>query len=130
MMTVQETPIYPSAKITVPAPLYLAALDALKGVSGVFADGCSILLPQNEIGTIALLKERYQACVEYGVGYEYAFATRARAAAVAEELVQLGCSVQELVGLTVEQMLYVALRSPAETLDKWSTLYRASFESH
>ena len=46
---VKSYPAYPSAKVTVTPDKYMEAAEALEGVSLVFLDGESILLPEFDI---------------------------------------------------------------------------------
>lgn len=121
-------PAYPSAKVTVTPDRYMKAAEALEGVSLVFLDGESILLPEFEQDAIEMLLSRFSGEVEFGCGREWEFATKARAAGVTERLVRLGNAVWNVTGQSVEEMVQAALQQPQLTLTAWQVLYLSSME--
>ncbi len=129
-MRIQEYPIFPSAKATVEPNRYMDAVEALAGVKGAFFDGATILLPESEIAAIDLLRSQFNARIEYGCGTEWEFATRARAAGVAENLVGLGDAVWDVTNQSVADMIRAALNAPETTYEEWAALYRVSMETH
>lgn len=127
---VKSYPAYPSAKVTVTSDKYMETAEALEGVSLVFLDGESILLPEFEQGAIDMLRSRFFGEVEFGCGREWEFATKARAAGVTERLVSLGNAVWGVTGQTVEEMVQAALQQPQPTYAAWEVLYLSSMETH
>lgn len=128
-MTVKY-PAFPSAKATVEAGRYMAAVAALKGVPLTFFDGSTILLPESETAAIDLLRARFDAVIEYGCGEEWEFANKARAAGVSERLIRLGNAVWDVKGQPVSDLIRAALDEPEAAYAEWSALYLASMEAH
>ncbi|MEJ2768252.1 hypothetical protein [Mycetohabitans sp. B46] len=94
----------------------------------VLLDGTTILLPDSATQAIELLRKRFGVAIEYGCGREWEFANKARAAGVSERLVQLGHVVQDVSGVSVEDMVRAAITAPEATYADWSALYFASME--
>ena len=125
-----DFPEYPSVKATVELHRYLEAVEALKGVRQVFFDGESILLPEAEVEAIEMLRSRFKATLQYGQAEEYEFATKARDAGVAAQLLRLGQAVWDIADQDAEVMVRAALENPSGTLLAWSALYRSSMFPH
>lgn len=120
-------PVYPSAKVYVPAGQYMVAVAMVdsKTTPCVFFDGESILVPEYEVELIAQFVAKFSATVEYGQMQEAEFATLAVQAGVDGTLVRLGHAVQGC-GLNPKEMLEQALADPAEAKRQWSELYLSS----
>ncbi|MDU9404897.1 hypothetical protein RTH46_20635 [Pseudomonas sp. zfem004] len=125
-----DFPEYPSVKATVELHRYMEAVKALAGVRQVFCDGESILLPEAEVEAVEMLRLRFKATFEYGQAEEYEFASKARDAGVAAELLRLGQAVHGFTGQDAEVMVRAALEAPGATLLAWSALYRSSMIPH
>lgn len=121
-----DYPEYPSVAVTVDPLRYLEAVEALKGVPQVFYDGETILVPEREIRAIEMLRARFNPSLTYGQASDYEYATKARDAGVALELLRLGQAVHDCTGLDAERMVHAALTQPSQTLLAWRALYRSS----
>lgn len=145
-MTKRLIPVFPSARATVAADRYAAAVEALDDVPNVFLDNGAIqwpdpataatlspematgtiLLPETATAAIELLGTHFDAVIEYGVGREWEFVRQADAAGVADRLVVLGNLVKDMLSISVEEMVRVAIANPEDTLAVWSSLYKNS----
>ncbi|WP_420170739.1 hypothetical protein ACN99C_26655 (plasmid) [Pseudomonas alloputida] len=125
-----DYPEYPSVAVTVDPLRYLDAAEALKGVSQVFFDGETILVPERETEAIEMLRAQFDARLVYGQASEYEYATRARDAGVGHELLRLGQAVYDCTGLDAAAMVHIALTQPSQTLLAWKALYRSSMIPH
>lgn len=129
-MQKQQYPAFPSARITVPADCFEAAMEVVEGLPQVFTNGRSILVPESERGAIEWLRTQFGGTIEWGCCEEYAYANRARAAGVSPLLVSLGQMVTDVTGKSIEEMIRAALDAPEHTQREWAELYRADMLSH
>jgi hypothetical protein len=125
-----DYPAWPSAVVTIDGSRYMAAMTAVAGVHKTFFDGDSILLPETETATIAMLCDQFGGSVVYGQGQEYEFATKASKAGVPMKLLKLGQAVHDVTGETADEMIRAALEQPSATLLAWESLYRSSMLMH
>ncbi|WP_274644287.1 hypothetical protein [Pseudomonas serbica] len=126
-----DYPVWPSAVVAIDGSRYMAALAAVDdGVRKTFFDGDTILLPETETATIAMLCEQFGGSVVYGQAQEYEFATKASKAGVPMKLLKLGQSVHDVTGQTADEMVLAALEHPSATLLAWESLYRSSMLMH
>ncbi|RMN38494.1 hypothetical protein ALQ64_04171 [Pseudomonas cannabina] len=125
-----DYPEYPSVLATVEPSRYMEAVEALQGISKVFCDGESILIPETELQAIEMLRSRFNASTIHGQAGQYEFATKARVQGVPVELLRLGQAVHDCTGQSAEEMVRVALEQPSATLLAWTALYHSSMISH
>ncbi|WP_454727762.1 MULTISPECIES: hypothetical protein [Cupriavidus] len=128
----QVFPVYPSAGVRLAPAYYLSALQLLTALQtdGVFADGEILLVPEYETAALRLLVARFAAELTYGCAKESEYAKLAIRAGVDAVLVRLGNAVFDITGQSAAAMVESALHQPDATQQAWSTLYRASMDTH
>jgi hypothetical protein len=121
-----DYPVYPSVKVAVPPCRYSAASKKLlqSEMPNFFFDGDTILVPENNLLAIELLKDSFSGeVIEVGWGREYEYATLAKAVGVSDSLVSLGNAVWNLTGQTANEMIQFALSNPSEAYLTWKKIY-------
>jgi len=107
----------------------MKAVEFLRNAEGIFYDGELVIVPEEDSELIAEIKSNFEVISEEK-GFGDRYATLAIKSNVEPKMVSLGNAVEEITGMSAEEMVSSALNEPMRTEQAWRELYQSSMNSH